>query len=206
MKCVFRSTCIFGIGLFVLMLCSSDVRSQATTGVQTPYSGPFADALERRSREAGLRSITMMGKDKTDPRVYQAFLDQLNEDFQQVQLIRIGMIKSIAAAKPIEYKQLSKDASEIRKRALRLKTSLALTENTDNIRQESAKVEYQNETIQKAASDLCLEISRFTTSPLFKPGAVYNLRYATEADDALDAVINISSNIKTSAEKLRKLH
>ena len=188
------------------MLCSSDVRSQATTGVQTPYSGPFADALERRSREAGLRSITMMGKDKTDPRVYQAFLDQLNEDFQQVQLIRIGMIKSIAAAKPIEYKQLSKDASEIRKRALRLKTSLALTENTDNIRQESAKVEYQNETIQKAASDLCLEISRFTTSPLFKPGAVYNLRYATEADDALDAVINISSNIKTSAEKLRKLH
>jgi hypothetical protein len=197
---------MLGIGLFVLMLCSSDVRSQATTGVQTPYSGPFADALERRSREAGLRSITMMGKDKADPRVYQAFLDQLNDDFQQIQLIRIGMIKNIAAATPIEYKQLSKDASEIRKRALRMKTSLALTENTDSVRKEPVKVEYQNDTIQKAASDLCLEISRFTTSPLFKPGAVYNLRYATEADNALDAVINISSNIKTSAEKLRKSH
>jgi HD-GYP domain-containing protein (c-di-GMP phosphodiesterase class II) len=145
-----------------------------------------------------------MGKDKTDPRVYQAFLDQLNEDFKQIQLIRIGMIKSIAIAKPIEYKQLSKDADEIRKRALRLKASLALTENTDNVRQESPKVEYQNDTIQKAASDLCLEISRFTTSPLFKPGAVYNIRYATEADRALDTVISISSNIKTSAEKLRK--
>ena len=59
------------------------------------------------------------------------------------------------------------------------------------------EIEYGNDTIQKAASDLCLEISRFTTSPLFKPGAVYNLRYAIEADNALDAVINISSNIKT---------
>ena len=204
MKCVFRSTCIFGIGLFFLMLLSSNARSQATAGVQTPYSGPFADALERRSRETGLRSITMMGKDKTDPRVYQAFLDQLNEDFQQIQLIRIGMIKSIAVAKPIEYKQLSKEAEEIRKRALRLKTSLALTENSGTVRQEPAKVEYQSDTIQDAASDLCLEISRFTTSPLFKPGAVYNFRYATEADRALDAVINISSNIKSSAEKLRK--
>jgi hypothetical protein len=188
------------------MLLSSNARSQATAGVQTPYSGPFADALERRSRETGLRSITMMGKDKTDPRIYQAFLDQLNEDFQQIQLIRIGMIKSIAAAKPIEYKQLSKDAEEIRKRALRLKTSLALTENSDTMGREPAKVEYQSDTIQDAASDLCLEISRFTTSPLFKPGAVYNLRFATEADRALDAVINISSNIKSSAEKLRNSH
>ena len=45
----------------------------------------------------------------------------MNEDFKQIQLIRLGMIKNIATGKPFEYKQLSKDASEIRKRALRLK-------------------------------------------------------------------------------------
>jgi hypothetical protein len=188
------------------MILAADARSQATEGVQTQYSGPISDALERRSREAGLRSITMMGKNKPDPRIDQAFLDQMNEDFEQIQLIRLGMIKNIATGKPFEYKQLSKDASEIRKRALRLKSSLALIEDNESARQESAKMEFEKDTIQDGASDLCLEISRFTTNPLFKPGAVYNVRYATEADNALDAVINISSNIKSSAEKLRKSH
>jgi len=206
MKCVLRSTCIFGIGLFFLMILAAEVRSQATEGVQTQYSGPIADALERRSREAGLRSITMMGKNKTDPRIDQAFLDQMNEDFEQIQLIRLGMIKNIATGKPFEYKQLSKDSSEIRKRALRLKSSLALIEEKETARQDPAKTELEKDTIQDAVSDLCLEISRFTTNPLFKPGAVYNLRYATEADKALDAVINMSSNINSSAEKLRKSH
>jgi len=116
------------------------------------------------------------------------------------------MMKNIATGKPFEYKQLSKDSSEIRKRALRLKSSLALIEEKETARQDPAKTELEKDTIQDAVSDLCLEISRFTTNPLFKPGAVYNLRYATEADKALDAVINMSSNINSSAEKLRKSH
>src|SRR5690349_10263941 len=149
----FGSTCIFSIGLvFLTMVLTSYAHSQANEGVQTHYSGPISDALERRSREAGLRSITMMGVNKTDPRFDQAFLDQMNEDFQQIQLIRLGMIKNIADAKPFEYKQLSKDSSEIRKRALRLKSSLALIENKENARQEPMNVEFEKDTIQDAAS------------------------------------------------------
>ena len=85
-------------------------------------SGPFGRVrLDRRSRDAGLaKHHNDRVKDKTDPRVYQAFLDQLNNDFQAdpIDTDRDDR-KYHRRNTQFEYKQLSKDASEIRKRALR---------------------------------------------------------------------------------------
>jgi hypothetical protein len=173
-------------------------------GSRVETGSPFREALERRRREAALRSMTMMGGQKRDPREQQALLEQMNGDFKQIQLIRLGMVKDIADGKPFEYKRLATDAAEIKKRAARLRTSLALLEEKDVSKQDAKKVEYQKDTIQDAAADLCLEISRFTTNPLFKPGSVYNLRHAIEADNTLDTVINLSNNIKESADRLRR--
>jgi len=173
-------------------------------GVQTNSADPFREALERRSRETALRSVTMIGTHTSDPRLQRALIAQMNEDFKQLQVIRLGMVKDIADGKSFEYKRLANDASEIKKRAQRLRSSLALLEDKDAGKTTEKDAGYDARTIQDAASDLCLQISRFTTNPLFNPGAVYNLRYATEADQALDTVITLSVNIKNSAEKLRR--
>jgi len=173
-------------------------------GVQTNSADPFREALERRSRETALRSVTMIGTHTSDPRLQRALIAQMNEDFKQLQVIRLGMVKDIADGKSFEYKRLASDASEIKKRAQRLRSSLALLEDKDAGKTTEKDAGYDARTIQDAASDLCLQISRFTTNPLFNPGAVYNLRYATEADQALDTVITLSVNIKNSAEKLRR--
>jgi hypothetical protein len=87
-----------------------------------------------------------------------------------------------------------------------LRAGLALSEREENDRPPFEKVEFDQEKIQDAASDLCLEISRFTENPMFRPGAVFNVRNAKEAEHALDAVINLSINIKNSADKLRNQH
>jgi len=173
-------------------------------GVQTNSADPFREALERRSRETALRRVTMIGTHTSDPRLQRALIAQMNEDFKQLQVIRLGMVKDIADGKSFEYKRLASDASEIKKRAQRLRSSLALLEDKDAGKTTEKDAGYDARTIQDAASDLCLQISRFTTNPLFNPGAVYNLRYATEADQALDTVITLSVNIKNSAEKLRR--
>jgi len=173
-------------------------------GVQTNSADPFREALERRSRETALRSVTMIGTHTSDPRLQRALIAQMNEDFKQLQVIRLGMVKDIADGKSFQYKRLASDASEIKKRAQRLRSSLALLEDKDAGKTTEKDAGYDARTIQDAASDLCLQISRFTTNPLFNPGAVYNLRYATEADQALDTVITLSVNIKNSAEKLRR--
>jgi hypothetical protein len=186
-------------------LCLASAARAQVTGIAPPTNAgdPFGEAKERRSRETNLRSITMIGANKQDPREQQALLEQMNHDFKQIQMIRLSMVQNIAAGKSFEYKQLASEAAEIKKRAARLKTTLALRQNSEADRKEPEPVEYEADSIQNAASDLCLEISRFTTNPLFNVGAVYNVRYANEADKTLETIIDLSESIKSSADKLR---
>ena len=211
MRYIIRLARLSFCGVAVLVVCpmlAAAVFAQqkpATTSVPANPTGPFTEAMERRNREMDLRSITMMAKDKpADPRINRALLEQMNDDFKQIQVIRLGMLKNIADGKPFEYKHLAEDAAEIKRRSTRLRSSLALFEEQESERQDLKKVEYQKDTIQDAASNLCLEISRFTTNPMFAPGSVYSARYAAEADQALDKVINLSTDIKNSADKLRR--
>src|SRR5437762_2403101 len=199
---VIRSICCL---IFVFLLAVLTVGQQGTArGIQNSPNGPVTDALERRSREVALRSITMTGRDKPDSRANIALLRQMNEDFKQIQLVRLGMVNDIKDGKRFEYKRLSDDASEIRKRAVRLKVSLAFSEEKERPEQEFQRIDFDDAKIQDAASDLCLEISRFTENPMFRPGATFNVRYAAEAERALNTVINLSTNIKNSDDKLRK--
>jgi len=198
-KCSFFAFVALGFSLLAIA-----AHAQAISVAAPSNSGdPFGEAKERRSRETALRSITMIGPNKRDPREQRALLEQMNDDFKQIQIIRLGMVEGIAAGKPFGYKRLAGDASEIKKRAARLRASLALRPDAEPGQQEQKPTDYDQLSIQNAASDLCLEISRFTTNPIFKPNSVYNLRFATEADIALGSIIKLSDDIKISAEKLR---
>ena len=195
---------IFAFAALAFFL-SSAAHAQAISVAAPSNSGdPFGEAKERRSRETALRSITMIGPNKRDPREQRALLDQMNDDFKYLQVIRLGMVENIAAGRSFEYKRLAGDVSEIRKRAARLRASLALRNDTSPDQQERKPIEYDQVSIQNAASDLCLEISRFTTNPIFRANAVYNFRFATEADTSLGSIINLSDDIKNSAAKLRR--
>jgi len=187
------------LGLYVTV-----VRAQISAPVPSNIGDPFGEAKERRSREAALRSITMIGPNKRDPREQQALLEQMNGDFKKIQIIRLGMVQNIAAGRSFEYKQLAEDSAEIKKRAARLRLALALRQDNGSDTENPGPVEFGTDAIQNAASDLCIEISRFTTNPLFREGAVYSVRYANEADKTLETIIDLSQSIKNSAEKLRR--
>jgi len=198
---------ILVLTIVVLTLGGSVYAQSTVPNIANSPTGPFGDSLERRNRETALRSIMMMGNGRRpDPRIDRATLKQLNDDFTRIQVIRLGMVRDIKDRKHFEYRRLSDDAAEIRKRASRLRDGLALSEREENDRRPFEKVEFDQEKIQDAASDLCLEISRFTENPMFRQGAVFNVRNAKEAEHALDAVINLSINIKNSADKLRNQH
>jgi hypothetical protein len=202
-----KATLLTAIGVgglvFVLSL-ERPLYGQGSKNVANSPGGPFADSLERRDRETALRSLSKrMAEKETAPPVNPKILKQINEDLTRIQTIRQGLVSDIAAGKPFEFDRLSNDASEIRKLANRLKSSLAFyDERTDSGRQ--PPVEFGQREIQKAAFRLCLEISRFTGNPIFKSGGAYRARDAIEAGRTLDTVINLSSNIKDSAARLRK--
>lgn len=200
---------LLSAGLTLLLfpvIFGASVSAQPGNNIGSPSSptGPFSASIERRLREIALRGVTATGgMSKRDVRAQRAALDRLNADFKQIQLIRLGMIRDIEAGRLFEYKRLSYDAGEIRKRVVRLKGSLELFGAPERA-SPPEKVEFNKEKIQDATSDLCLEISRFIENRIFKTGAVYNARDVTEAGRTLDTIINLSANIKNSAEKLKR--
>lgn len=205
-----KPTFLIPIGLVLMLfpvIFGTHVFAQPGNNIGSPSSptGPFSASIERRLREIALRGVTAGGGiRKRDGRAERAALEQLNADFKQIQIIRLGMVRDIAAGRPFEYKRLSKDSGEIKKRMVRLKDSLALFDDPERT-SPFEKVEFDKATIQDATSDLCLEISRFIENRIFKTGAVYNVKDVTEAGRTLEAIIGLSINIKSSAERLKRL-
>ena len=198
----------FVIAGFVLFAAAANAKAQPGTNigdVTDTAAGPISLAIEQRNRELSLRSVQLTSRTviRPDTRAGRAMLQKLNEDFKQLQIVRLGMVRDITAGKQFEMDRLALDSSDIRKRAARLQSSLALIERNDSDRPEPEKVRYDRTTIQDAASDLCLEVSKFTGNPMFRPNSVYNARNAAEAEKTLDAVIKLAADIKNSAADLK---
>ena len=166
-------------------------------------AGPLTPAIERRNREAALRSIAMSGSTaNSDARASRAKFEKLNRDFKQLQVVRLGMVSEIKNGRRFEHSRLAKDSAEIRNLATRLRSSLALLPDPAGEMKPERRGSLDAARIQDAASDLCVQISRFTENPMFRSGGVYNARHAREADAALGDVIRLATDIKASAEEL----
>jgi hypothetical protein len=189
--------------VFILITLGS-AAAQSTVPSPGTGNGPFAESLERRYREAALRTVGMIkGALPPTTRISQAALKQLNDDLTRVQVVRSTMVTDFAAGRRFEYKRLVRDAGEIKKRVSRIQTTLTLSENSSSDRPRPESVRYDRDKIQDAVSNLCIEISGFLENPMIKSG-VYNVRYTADAERSLDAVIRLAANIKNSAQALQR--
>jgi hypothetical protein len=167
-------------------------------------SGPFSDAIERRNREFALRNIKPEPLDrKTEERISPVVLKQLNEDFKQIQIVRLKLVNVIRDHGEFDYKRLSDDSDEIRKRAARLRSYLADAEKARSDIKQSGRV-VDKAGVNDAVAELCLEISRFMDNAIFRNRGVYKASDAIEAARTLDLVIDLSRSLKNSAEKLSR--
>lgn len=177
---------------------------QSPGGVSNDPKGPFSASLERRESEEALRTLPNRMKEKrslafSNPQI----LKQMNEDFIRIQAIRRGMVQQITTAQPFILRPLEDETDEIRKRAIRLRNSLVLTDASAEKLASGIK-NFTRESIADAVFDLCLEISRFTENPIFKANRVYTVRDAKEASLALDRLILLAGQIGKEAERLRR--
>ena len=132
-----------------------------------------------------------------DPKI----LEQMNEDFVEIQMIRAGMVKSFASGAVIGPGSLRKAANDLEQRGKRLRSMLALTEEI-SVRELPADPNPTVESVNERAFKLCIEISRFTENPMFKLNSAITVKNAIEASQALDAVIALADVIEKEARKL----
>ena len=186
-----------------MLLQTRAVSAQNQGGVPANPLGPFTESVERRRAEQELRSLPLKLRERrernlTDPKI----LEQMNEDFIEIQTIRAGIVKIFASGAMADPAALHKAAREVKRRGTRLRSMLALAEET-SIRNIPSDPRPTLESVNDRAFKLCIEISRFTENPLFKKNYAITIKHAGEASRALDAVIVMAEAIEKEARKLR---
>ena len=164
---------------------------------------PFTASVERRRAEQDLRALPQKLQERrernlNDPEI----LEQMNEDFIEIQTIRAGMIKTFTSGAVVDPATLHKAAQEIRRRGARLRSMLALTEEI-NVRDLPSDPRPTLESVNDRAFKLCIEISRFTENPMFKKNSVITVKHAMEASSAIDVVIALAETIEKETRRLK---
>lgn len=186
-----------------VLLQNCPVLAQHQGSVSANPLGPFTESVERRRAEQELRALPLKLRERrernlTDPKI----LEQMNEDFIEIQLLRAGMVKTFASRAVVDPATLHRAAREVKRRGTRLRSMLALTEEI-SVRNLPADPKPTVESVNDHAFKLCIEISRFIENPMFKRNFAITVKHANEASQALDTVIILAEVIEKEARKLK---
>jgi protein-tyrosine-phosphatase len=141
-----------------------------------------------------------------DERTVKAAAEQLNQDFKRVQVIRNELARAATSNSALDYRRVSDEAAEVRKRSVRMQTLLALRAEGDGAKpqREDDPTAYDEATLREALARLCKRIDSFVANPRFKSPGVVDVDATTKAARDLRDVIALSERIKGSAERLGK--
>jgi hypothetical protein len=165
---------------------------------------PKGETHSQMNREAALRSaeIRSVGGGM-DQRHLAAAIDQTKQDFKRIQIIRNDVVDYLVAKKPLDYKLISEQAAEINKRANRLKSFMMPSAPAEKEKDAAKPTEYDGEQIKGALVKLCNAIYSFTVNPMFKDPGTVDLQKAAGAGGDLIAIIELSDNVRRSADLLK---
>lgn len=122
---------------------------------------------------------------------------EIKEDFEQIQKINDELFKLTAAKSPLNHSAVSKFVSEISRRAARLRSNLFPTESEQKKEAKNKQpiiAEQQNVKTLLAALDK--SINSFVHSSIFQNINLVNSTDSLKAQNDLETIINVSSQIK----------
>jgi cytochrome c556 len=186
------------------------VMANAAQALQTPRPPGDRDARredrQRELREKRLQTLDMRQVlEQRDQARIDAAIKQIKDDFKQIQIIRNEMVHNLVANKPLDYKLILNEAAEINKRADRLKTFLMPPDAEAKDKDAKDHVEFTNDEMKGALVQLCNRIANFIENPVLKSPGTVDVEQSTRAGGDLLVIIELSGNIKRSAEKLNKI-
>lgn len=188
----------------LLPVSLTSLAQQNGTGIVSMGSGGDAEAARIRDeqrREMQLRNLE--GKaGHTDEKALSAAVDQLSQDFKRIQNIRNEIAHALKVEGSLDYKRVSGETAELKKRALRMQNYLALRDPDAGGRSHAEPVEYDHEQLKGALVKLCKRIDSFVANPKFTSPLVVSAGGTANARRDLQEIIALSEGIKISAERL----
>jgi len=185
--------------LIVLSAC------MVTTHAQRPGATAARDIVRGISQKEMDRLLFLKPilAPKEDP-ARRVVLKQISEDFKDLQGLNNKMMAEAWGRPELDYRFISDMVSQIRGKASRLKSNLALPA-AENDKSKQADVNFTDtEKFRAALLQLDRHIMSFATNPLFQKADVIEVDLANRASRDLAAVVELSGKLKRTAAKLGK--
>jgi hypothetical protein len=172
----------------------------------TPPAGPHTDPEAARVRDEQRREMQLRNVEaaagRTDERSVRAAAEQLNQDFKRIQVIRNDIAHALKVEGVLDYRRVAGQAAEVRKRALRMQTYLALRGKEAEEKERSAPADYDEAGMKGALVRLCKRIDSFVANPRFTSPDVVNVDATARAGRDLQEIITLSGAVRGSAERM----
>ena len=188
----------------LLATCAGEAQGRQRSAAEREARERMArDAADSEQREMELALIERYHRSgeqqRREPRLAFA---QIREDFVRLQVVNNDLVRAVSGGGQLDFKLVAKSASEIKKRAERLKENLALPEKDGGNKPPAGVAPTDPEQLRAALSRLDGIILRFTGA-LHAKGVK---RFDAESSDRmrldLEAIIALSARVKRSSEKL----
>jgi len=160
-----------------------------------------AESEERDMMFALIERYHRSGQPLRDPRLAFA---QIREDFIRIQVVNNDLAKAVAGGGQLDLKLVAKSASEIKRRAERLKDNLALPEEEGDDKSPAATLPADAEQLKTALSQLDGMILKFANELHAKGVRRFDAKSSGKMRRDLEEIIALSGRAKKSCEKLEK--
>lgn len=151
------------------------------------------------------RNVRALEIGAANPKDTKTVLGEVNEDFTRLRAINDDMKAAAAPAGAINYKTISDEAVEMKKRGARLRINLAGLPKADKDEKRAKENVPQDEVQMRALlASVSALMSGFLSNPVFSDMGTLDNQLALKARRDLDALIDLSDVVKKGADKLGK--
>jgi len=170
---------------------------------QHPPDGAKVRMENDSKRETQLRADGSRPPATVDPKRLKAAMDQIEEDFKRILTLHNELGKA-AAADSLNYGFVSDATGEIKKRASRLRTTLALDKAEGGDALPKHRRKFSDAEVRAALVELCKDIESFVKNPVIEAPGTVDLQQTARARRDLESIIDLSGRIKKTAEKFAR--
>lgn len=127
---------------------------------------------------------------------------QIREDFMRLQVVNNDLARAVSGGSQLDFKLVAKSASEIKRRAERLKENLALPEAEEGAKPPASPAPTDPGQLRTALSRLDGIVLRFTNALHAKGLGRFDAQSSARLRLDLEAIIGLSERVKKGSEKL----
>jgi hypothetical protein len=165
-----------------------------------------AKRQDAQARQWALRNLDKIKNEPPEnPNDTRPTYAEVARDFEQLQLFNQTLSGAARGGAALDLDVIKKHSGEVRKRASRLRSCLALPEVKEREAQFKLLEARTPEAMRSAVASLDALVNAFAWNPVFHQTNVVDLEHSTKAARDLAGIISLSERINRSAGEMSKM-